>query len=115
MTVEPNALQRVLSLINSAADLVVLSILLVVLTIFILPGTQRSWAYAACGIGMGVAGGLAARWFGLSEGWVIIGTLVGVISGPATVIYFQNKTVSEVFEEIKALREGRRSGGEGES
>lgn len=111
MTVEPNAMQRVLSLINSAADLVVLSILLVVLTIFILPGTQRSWAYAACGIGMGVAGGLAVRYFGLSEGWVIIGTLVGVITGPATVMKFQGKTADEVFRE---LRNARRSGGEGE-
>ena len=93
---------------TAAADLVVLSLLIVVMTIFILPGTHRSWAYAACGIGMGVAGGLAVRAFGLSEGWVIIATIVGVITGPATVMKFQGKTADEVFRE---LRDARRSGG----
>lgn len=108
MTVEPSAIQRVLSLINSAADLVVLSLLIVVATIFVLPGAQRSWAYAACGIGMGVAGGLAARWFGAAEGWVIICTVAGVITGPATVTKFQGKTFDDVWRE---LRSARRTGG----
>ena len=98
------AIERIRELANEIADLAILSLFLVAGIIFFLPGIQKRWSYAAAAVVLGSVLGLAARRFGLPDGLDLLGVLLGVAAGPATVAKMQGKTIFEAIEEIQSVR-----------
>lgn len=108
------AMERITKLFNDAADMMIVSLFLIVLVVIYLPGIQNRWTYSAAAFAFGVTLPLAARAAGLPGGIDIIACILGVICGPLTAARMQGKTVFEVVEEIRRARAGR-DGGQGDA
>ena len=101
------AAERLTRLFNDAADLIVVSAIIVCAVIMWLPGIQNRAAYAGAAIALGAALGLAARWAPfIPAGGEIIATIIGVVAGPVTVARMQGKTIFDVMEDIRRARRG---------
>lgn len=105
--------ENVRELFNDAIDLVIASLFLAIGLAGLGPGVQRSWSYFAAGIALGTILGLAARRFGVPAGVDIMVMVLGVVTGPVTVVKLQGKTFLEAFDEIISFRE-RMKGGDDE-
>jgi len=100
-------LQRVTTLFNDAIDLAILSLFLVVGLVGFIPGIQKRWSYAGAALVLGTMFGLAARWAPfLPAGSEVVGVILGVVVGPATVAHLQGKTIAEAIDEIRSMRRG---------
>ena len=101
------AAERIARLYNDAADLIIVSAIIVFAVVIWLPGIQNRAAYAAAAVVLGAALGLAARWAPiLPDGADIIATIIGVVAGPVTVARMQGKTIFDVMDDIRRARRG---------
>ena len=101
------AAERLARLFNDAADLVVVSAIMVIAVVLWLPGIQSRASYGLAALILGAALGLATRWAPfLPDGAEIIATIIGVAAGPVTVARMQGKSIFDVLEDIHRARRG---------
>ena len=107
-----NGIDRIKHLFNMGADVLVLACLITAGVVFFLPGIQKRWHYAAAASVFAFAGGLGARLMGWPDGLMVLGVLLGVVTGPVTAARFSGKTIFEAIEEIQKARRGGNGGGD---
>jgi hypothetical protein len=102
--IDPGTFEKLRQLVADSIDVAVVSLLSVIGVQLALPGLQRRLAYGGSALIFGLLLGVAARWSPLPDGFEIVGTILGVITGPVTVAKMEGKTLGQAIEDLARSR-----------
>lgn len=103
---DPSALERVRDIADKGTDVFLLTCFIAAGLVLFIPGIQRRWHYAAAAIVLGFSLGYAARLMDWPDGFMVLGIILGIVTGPVTVAWLHKKTIFEAIEEIQKARRG---------
>ncbi len=104
---DPTAAERLHDIVDKGTDVFLLTCFLAAGLVLFIPGIQRRWHYAAAAVVLGWSLGYAVRLMDWPDGLMVVGIILGIVTGPVTVAYLHGKTIFEAIEEIqKARRRG---------